>query len=151
MNKLKIKTIKEKPRKILAINVEEPGHLQELSVFLLGLPDKKFDVILNGKLVKFNSSVARNNFVDGFDAASRILMAEYAKVSVEIKVERQNLLNQIAALKRMYGSTGQVEEKLKANEMAMEIRIASWKDRIAELENDCVALKTKLTERTNEK
>ncbi len=149
MDKLKIKTIKEKPRKVFAANVEHEDHLKELSSFLTRQPNKKFDLILNGRLIKLNSGVAKSKFVEGFDNAVKILMDQFTVISKEIQADRQKLLNEIAELKKGSGIVEQAKGKLKAGEMALELRAAAWKDRIVELEDACETLRNELREKPN--
>ena len=132
MDKLKIKLINDIARKVYAANLEFENHLGELLTFLKRNVDKKFDLVLNGKLFKFNSVTAKEKFVEGlsvikiFETTAKKILNDKERLEVEVK-EIEKLKVQVAA-----------------ERTALNFRVIAWKDRLIELEDACEILRAEL-------
>lgn len=145
-DKLKVKLVKDKPKKVYAITVEFDYHIEELISFLDGNKDKKFDMILNGKLFKFASIAAKNKFSEGFKSSSDILLSNVYNANKHFVSEVAKLKSENANLKREADKIGKDKELYWAKNAAMTVRVAAWKDRITELEDTCKALREVIDE-----
>lgn len=151
MDKLKVKLVKEKPKKVYAITVEYDYHIEELIEFLGNNKDKKFDIIVNGKLFKFASVAAKNKFAEGFKSSSDILLSNVYNANKQFVSETAKLTLENNTLKKEAQQIGKEKELYWAKNAAMTVRVAAWQDRITELEDTCEALRKVIDEIKNGK
>ena len=144
--KLKVKLIKDKPKKVYAVSIDYDFHFDEFVRFLNNTKDKKFDIIVNGKLFKITSSVAKSKFAEGFKSSYDIFSKTTTDVGRSFKDTINKLNSENNKLKTEAKKVKEDKENFTAKEASMNIVIASWKDRIAELEDTCQILRTTIDE-----
>jgi len=143
--RLKVKLIKDKP-KVYAVSIDYDFHFDEFVRFLNNTKDKKFDVIVNGKLFKITSSVAKNKFAEGFKSAYDISSKTATDFGKSFKDTINKLNSENTRLKNEAKKVKEDKDNHIAKEASMNIVISSWKDRIAELEDTCQILRTTIDE-----
>ena len=150
MNKdiLQIKLTKHKPHKTYAVNMKVDEHIKQLCKFLRKHKDKKLEVIINGKGVKFDSVAGRKRFAAGFEHAFRVI-EKYVKEYVdetrnEIRVLNSKITSAQQEATRLKQELRETNQKYITKCTVMDIRTAAWKDRVTELEDDREILKEEI-------
>jgi len=131
---LKVKLIKDKP-KVYAVNLISEQHLTDLIKFLTDTKDKKFDIIINGKLIKFANSTFKNKFLEGFTSRNNI------SINGAVKPDANKLNNEAQKLKREAEEIKKIKELCDISEASTKVMVDVWKDRITELEDTCQTLR----------
>lgn len=129
MDKLKIKLISEKPKRVYATNIEKAFHLKDFLEFLKNTKEKKLDVVINGKLFTLATSAAKTKFIEGFALASDV-------VDSKPKKEEHNT-SSVDELNKLKKANADLIIKQSSNVVG----IQWWKNRVLELEATCEELK----------
>lgn len=147
-NQLQIKLSKHKPHKIYITNIEVDEHVKQLCKFLRKHKDKKLEIVINGKGIKFDSIAGRKKFAAGFEHSFRVI-EKYTKEYVNGTNNSVRELNKKTTLARQ--ENAKLKQELKETNQryitrytTMDIRTAAWKDRVAELEDDREILKIEI-------
>lgn len=146
MQELKVKLIRDKPKKVYAATVEFDYHLEELIRFLTDSKEKKFDIIINGRLFKFNSIALKNKFIEGFNSAQDILIAHITEAKRSMDEEQVRLNAEIKSLRGQLKYIQNGKSQYESKEKVLELKAAAWKDRITELEETCRELRSNINE-----
>lgn len=142
MKNLNIDLIKQEPHKVYRANIEYDFHITSLCKFLRKQKDRKIELVLNGKSIKFNSIAGIKRFAAGFEQASKII-EQYTKEVFD------SVNEQIEQAKRE--AQQDIYNQYRIKKETMDIQTAAWKDRIAELEEDRKILKQELDRLRNER
>lgn len=138
---MKIELIKKKPSKKYSVKVEEYDHVDKLCKFLRNHEDKKLEVIINGKSVKFASMSERKRFAAGFQLASRIMFRHVEEFYHDIQTETDKLKAQLNDEKN---KNIEYADRLRTNQSVTKIRLEAWTDTIEELKDNCEILYDRL-------
>jgi hypothetical protein len=147
-DKLQIKLTKHKPHKVYKAKVEVDEHIKQLCKFLRKHKDKKLEMVINGKSIKFDSVAGRKRFAAGFEHAFNIIEKHIKKYVDETRSEIRGLNDKVSSAQqeamRFKEEAKETTRKFVTRHTVMDIRAAAWKDRVAELEDDRKILKAEI-------
>lgn len=144
---INIKLLKKKPHKLYSIDLTSDAQIKVLCKFLRDQKDRKLEVKINGKNIKFDSIAGRKRFVAGFQSASKIINQSTHHDQIKSQKKIQALNRNIKELEKQVLKEEEEKNKwigkVRVHQTVNKLRKEAWEDTINELQDNCEILNLK--------